>query len=253
MRLTLMTLAMAAALFAPALAQVTPLKVEGTTNLTPLLTKAATAYEAANPGAQIAVRGTSSGAGIAALHDGSIDVAASDIAVGTPGFVDTTLGVVGFAFVANPAAGVKNLTRAQLIKIFAGQIRNWKQVGGNDCPIAIVSRDIGTGTRLVLEEKVAKTLIPTQVVGNADLVIKAVDSTKGAIGYVASYFVGKRTDLVVTYNGVAPTPDNIRTHAYAFSTDEHLYVQPTGKPAARAFVDYVRANKDLLTSFGIYQ
>ena len=252
MRNSLFGLIVALLLAAPALAQDTTILAQGTTNLTPLLTKAAAAYEAAHPGAHIAVKGTSSGAGIASLKSGDIDVAASDVAVSDPSFVDTTIGVVGFAFVANADAGVKNLTRDQLIGIFAGKIKNWSQVGGKDLPITIISRDIGTGTRLVLEQKVAKTLIDTKIVGNADEVIKAVESTTGALGYVATYFVGTHTDLVVTYNGIEPSVENIRNHTYGFSTDEHLYVRTDAKAEARDFVSAVAANKELLASEGIY-
>lgn len=253
MRNIVFSLALASSLVATAAAQTTPLHVEGTTNLTPLLTKAAASYEAANSGAQIVVKGTSSGAGIAALEGGSIDVAASDVAVSNDPLKDTVLGVVGFAFVANKDAGIKNLSRAQLIDIFDGKVKNWKAVGGNDEPITIISRDIGTGTRLVLEQKVAKTLIETKVVGNANQVIKAVDSTPGALGYVATYFVGDRNDLVISYNGVEPTQENIRNHTYAFSTDEHLFVKANATPEAKAFVAYVAGNTALLESFGIYR
>jgi phosphate transport system substrate-binding protein len=236
----------------PAAAQ-SPLRVEGTTNLTPLLTKAAAEYETEHSGTQIIVKGTSSGAGIASLKSGTIDIAASDIAVDDDSLSGTTLGVVGFAFVANKDAGIKNLTRQQLIGIFAGKIQNWKAVGGNDLPIVIISREIGTGTRLVLEQKVAKTLIDTKVVGNANEVIHAVDSTSGALGYVATYFVGDHTDLVVSYNGITPTPETIRDHSYAFSTDEHLYVQTKGSDEAKNFAAYVAGNKTLLESYGIYR
>jgi phosphate transport system substrate-binding protein len=228
------------------------LRVQGTTNLTPLLAKAAASYTASNAGASIAVKGTSSGAGIAALRTASIDVAASDVAIDDPSFSGTSLGRVGFAFVANAADGISNLTRAQVQAIFSGRITNWKALGGADLPIVIISRDIGTGTRLVLEERVAKTLIPTRVVQNADQVMDAVAGTRGAIGYVASYFVGSRTSMVVTYEGVAPSPQAIRSKTYAFSTEEHLYVRKDASAAARAFVAYVANNTPLLRSFGIY-
>jgi phosphate transport system substrate-binding protein len=251
MRKGLLSFALVLSCIATATAQ-SPIHVEGTTNLTPLLAKAATAYQASHVDAQIEVKGTSSGAGIAALKSGTIDVAASDVTVNDDSLTGTTLGVVGFAFVANTDARVKNLTRQQLIGIFAGKIKNWKAVGGSDEAISIISRDIGTGTRLVLEQKVAKTLIDTRVVGNANEVIEAVQSTPGALGYVATYFVGSHTDLVVSYNGVTPTPETIRDHTYGFSTDEHLYVKANGSDTAKAFVAYVAADTALLQWYGIY-
>ena len=75
--------------------------VAGTTNLAPLLMKAAADYEASHPGVTISVSSTSSGAGIASLRNHEIDIAMSDVAVDEDSFSDTVLGTVGFAFVAN--------------------------------------------------------------------------------------------------------------------------------------------------------
>ena len=56
----------------------------------------------------------------------------------------------------------------------------------------------------------------------------------------------------MTYNGVAPTPENIRNHTYTFSTDEHLYVRKDGTAAARAFVTFVNSQRAILEASGIY-
>lgn len=247
----LSALLIAAALILPAGAAQT-INVSGTTNLAPLVAKAAAAYQSAHGGAAIAVKGNSSGAGIAALKDHTVDVAMSDVAVNDVDFADTVLGVVGFAFVANPDTGVKNLTREQLIDIFAGKVTNWKAVGGNDRAIVLIGRQIGTGTRFVFEDKVAKTLIPITIEDNATEVVDAVAKTPGSLGYLASGFLTGHEDLVVTYEGVAPTPANIRNHAYAFSTDEHLYTLKTASPEVSTFVQYVKNDAALLKANGVF-
>ena len=58
--------------------------------------------------------------------------------------------------------------------------------------------------------------------------------------------------LLLTYNGVAPTPENIRNHTYGFSTDEHLYMRKDAPCAARDFVTFVNSQRETLASFGIY-
>jgi hypothetical protein len=58
--------------------------------------------------------------------------------------------------------------------------------------------------------------------------------------------------MVVTYEGVAPTPDNIRNHLYAFSTDEHLYTLKTASPGVSAFVQYVKGDLSLLKDNGVF-
>jgi phosphate transport system substrate-binding protein len=228
------------------------INVGGTTNLAPVVNKAATEYQGIHPGLTITVKGNSSGAGIAALKDHSVDIAMSDVAVNDADFADTVLGVVGFAFVANPDVGVKNLTREELVEIFAGKITNWKAVGGNDRKIVLIGRQIGTGTRFVFEDKVAKTLIPITIEDNATAVVDAVSKTSGALGYLASGFLDGHQSMVVTYEGVAPTPDNIRNHLYAFSTDEHLYTLKTASPGVSAFVQYVKGDLSLLKDNGVF-
>ncbi len=230
----------------------TDISVGGTTNLAPLLIKLAADYESSHPGVTISVSSTSSGAGIASLKGHDLDIAMSDVAVDDDTFNDNVLGTVGFAFVANSDCGVKNLTREQLSGIFSGQITNWKQVGGNDRKIVLIGREIGTGTRFVFEDKVAKTTIPIRIEANAPAVLKAVSQTSGALGYLASGFLDGHQDLVVTYQGVAPTQVNIRANAYRFSTSEHLYTHKNPRPEVSAFIQYVKNSTNQLVAAGIY-
>ncbi|HUN28540.1 MAG TPA: substrate-binding domain-containing protein [Alphaproteobacteria bacterium] len=242
---------LAMSLLLPAVADQS-IKVGGTTNLAPLVAKAATAYQGAHPGVTISVKGTSSGAGIASLKDHQVDVAMSDVAVNDDDLADTVLGVVGFAFVVNPDVGIKNLTRDELTGIFSGKTTNWKQIGGNDRKIVIIGREIGTGTRFVFEDKVAKTLIPIKVAKNAVAVAEQVAATSGALGYIASGFIGDHQNMVVSYNGVEPTPDNIRNHLYSFATDEHLYTWKNADAGITAFVQYVKADTAVLRENGVF-
>ncbi len=233
-------------------AAATALRVQGTLNQAAALQKIATAYQASHPDAAVGVKGTNSGQGIASLRAGTIDVAASDIAVDYPDFVDTTIGVLGVAILAGPHAGVKNITRAQLIGMYSGKITNWKQIGGEDQPVVAFGRAIGTGTRLLFEQKVAKVEIPTQDPVNPVELVHDVATTPGAIGYIATQFIADQPELVLEYDGVAPTPQNIRGHAYAFSTDEHLYTRKDGPAAAREFVTFVTTQRAALAASGIY-
>ena len=176
----------------------------------------------------------------------------SDVAVNDTDLADTVLGVVGFAFVVNPDAGMKNLTRDELTGIFSGKTTNWKQIGGNDRKIVIIGREIGTGTRFVFEDKVAKTLIPIKVAKNAVAVAEEVAAASGAVGYIASGFIGDHQNMVVSYNGVEPTPDNIRNHLYSFATDEHLYMWKNADAGITAFVQYVKNDASVLKENGVF-
>ena len=230
----------------------TTVRVQGTLNAIPALQKIAVAYEAAHPDVSINVTPTNSGLGIAALRSGSTEVAASDISVDSSNFVDTTIGVLGVAIVAGPNSGVKNVTRDQLIAAYGGKTTNWKDLGGTDQAMVLYARAIGTGTRFLFEDKVAKITVPTQDPVNPAETVKDIATTAGALGYIATQFVADRPELVLTYNGVAPTPTNIRNHTYGISTDEHLYVRRDAPAAARDFVTFATTQRAMLAAAGIY-
>jgi len=228
------------------------INVSGTTNLAPLVSTAAAAYEKANPGVTISVKGISSGAGIASLKAKQVDIAMSDVAVSDPDFADTILGVVGFAFVVAPDVGIKNLTQKDAVAIYSGKVTNWKALGGKDEKIVLIGRQIGTGTRFVFEDKVAKTLIPIDTENNATAVINKVLATPGALGYSATGFIDGHQSMVINYEGVAPTEANIRNHTYPFATDEHLYTLKTADAAITAFVQYVKNDTAVLRDNGVF-
>lgn len=227
-------------------------RVGGSTNPSAAVAAAARAFHAANPDVTVTVTGSSSGAGMAALRDGKVDAAMSDVRVSDPAFTDHVLGTLGIAFITGPHCGVRNLTRKQVIAIYSGKITNWKQLGGEDQPIVPFSRPIGTGTRFVFEQYVAKTLTATKEPVKAPDVAGIVAQTPGALAYVGTSFIDPAKDTMLTYEGVAPTPDNIRSHAYTFAADEHLYTRKDATPETRAFAAYVTQDRELLARFGIY-
>jgi phosphate transport system substrate-binding protein len=236
----------------PLLAAVT-LLVQGTLNQGALLKTAAADFQATHPGINVESKATNAGQGIAALRAKSIDIASADIGLSDPDLDDTTLGVLGFAIITGPHTGVKNLSRAQLQGIYSGSITNWKQVGGEDQPIVLFDRGIGTGIRLIFEQKVAKsTTGKSSAPIDPNELVKDVATTPGAIGYIASPFIVKQPELAISYNGVAMTPEAVRSHAYGFSSDEHLYTRKDASAEARAFVEYVKGNTALLNTNGIY-
>ncbi len=235
---------------APAVADTT-IRVGGSTNITPPLSKMAPAYQAAHPGTTLTITGSSSGQGIAELRAGTLDIACSDVAVDDSAFDDTTVGVIGIAFVVGSGAGVKNLTRADVQGIYSGKYTNWKQLRGNDLPIVPFSRPLGAGTRFVFETNVAKTLIDMKEQKDATAVVNAVSETPGGIGYASVNYIGDHQNLVVNYEGVAPTDANIASHVYKFSADEHMYTLKSASPDVKAFVAYAVSQQAIFKAGGI--
>jgi phosphate transport system substrate-binding protein len=227
-------------------------RVGGSSNPAGAVKIAAHTFTNSNAAVDVKVDTTSSGQGIADLKAGTIDVAMSDVEIDDPTFIDHRIGWLGMAIIAGPNTGLKNVTRQQMIGIYSGKITNWKQIGGNDQAIVPMSRPIGTGTRFLFEQLVAKTPIDTQSPAKAGDLVSLVGKTPGAIGYVATNFVDGAAVQTLSYNGVSPTPENVRSHRYTFAADEHLYTSDKSSAASNAFAEYVVHDADLLGKNGIY-
>lgn len=226
--------------------------VGGSTNPAGAVGAAAKAFMDRNPAIDVSLHPVSSGAGIAALKAGTIDVAMSDVAIDDPTFVDHRIGWLGIAIIAGPDTGISAITRTQLIGIYSGKITNWKQLGGRDQRIVPISRPIGTGTRYLFETLVAKTPIETLAPAKVSEMSTVVGNTPGAIGYVATNVVDPARVTVLEYDGVLPTPQNVRSHRYTFAADEHLYTTKTSSAASKAFAEFVVHDSADLAKFGIY-
>jgi len=124
------------------------------------------AYARVRPGVRISVTGGGSGTGIAALLNGTVEIANASRALSAEeregaqaaGFeaVQVTVALDAIAVVVNPANPVDALTVPQLADIFTGRISNWRQVGGEDRPIVILSRESNSGTYVYFLEQVVR-------------------------------------------------------------------------------------------------
>lgn len=130
--------------------------IKGSTTVLPITMKALEAFKSVKPGIDISVEGSGSGNGIKALLDGTCDIANSSREM-KPEEKDKgkasgkKIREIAIAYdmivpVVHPSNKVKNLTKEQLKGIYDGSITNWKQVGGDDMNIVVVSRDSSSGT-----------------------------------------------------------------------------------------------------------
>ncbi|MDP9111781.1 MAG: substrate-binding domain-containing protein, partial [Candidatus Eremiobacteraeota bacterium] len=165
------------------------LKVAGSTALLPLIKQASADYQAAHSDVKISVSGGGSRVGITQAAQGVIDIGDSDIPpAGEPSLVDHHVAVVTFGVVTHPAAGVKNLSLAQIRGIFSGTVKNWKEVGGSDQAITIVNRPRSSGTRAVFVAKLMGGTQPSAAGLTQDssgTVATIVAQTPGAVSYVS--------------------------------------------------------------------
>jgi phosphate transport system substrate-binding protein len=141
-------------------------------------------------------------------------------------------------------AGVRRLSRGQVRDIYAGNITNWKDVGGPDSEIYVIAREEGSGTRdsfneIVLGSRDAETPgVDTVAMGAAE-VKTAISGSDKALGYLGFNYLGGDV-MGIAYNGIMPTYGNIRLDIYELH--RHLYFYTFGAPSegAQQFIDFVR-------------
>lgn len=225
----------------------------GSSALLPLVKDAASKFKAINPDVSITLNGGGSGTGLKQVADGSVNIGNSDVPAESKlkpevakGLVDHKVCVVTMAPVINKdlAVKVKSLTKAQLTDIFTAKVTNWKQVGGPDEPIVLITRPATSGTRALFQEFAlggAKEATNKSLeTDDSGTLLQSVKDNKGAIGYVAlSYLVNNKDVATVAIDGVEPTLDNTYSGKYPVWGYEHMYTKGEATGAVKAFLDFI--------------
>lgn len=226
------------------------LKVAGSTALLPLIKQASADYQAAHPDVKISVSGGGSRVGITQAAQGVIDIGDSDIPpAGEPSLVDHNVAVVTFGVITHPAAGVKNLSLAQIRGIFAGTVKNWKEVGGSDQAITIVNRPRSSGTRAVFIAKLMGGAQPSAgglTQDSSGTVATIVAQTPGAVSYVSSGYIKPGQQTAVSISGVAMNDANVKSGKYPFWSYEHMVTKGEAKGVAADFIAFVTGDRALI-------
>ena len=236
---------------APAAAKAQPVTVSGSSALQPLVNAAKEKYETAHNGESIEVSAGGSKKGLADVSSGAVQIGNSDIVAPAEmaGLVDHKVAVVGFAAMANKGdfnAKIPALSMKDMAKIFQGEVKNWKDLGGTNQPIVIINRAPASGTRSVFGEIVlgGDKFVESQTEDNSGALVAKLKQTKGAISYLALSF--KDDDLLTfalkSADGKAtipPTDENIEAGTYPIVSFEHMYTKGEATGGAKAFLDYV--------------
>ena len=227
----------------------------GSSALLPLVKDAAEKFKANNKDVTITLNAGGSGTGLKQVSDGSVDMGNSDVPAETKldkakaeKLVDHKVCVMTVATIVNKDVGVKNLTRQQLQDIFTAKVTNWKDVGGPDKPIVLVTRPKTSGTRALFKqyaingaEEADNKSLETD---NSGILIQSVAQNPGAIGYVAlPYLINDKSVDVLTIDGVEPTLENTYSGKYAVWGYEHIYTSKEPKAAVKAFLEYIMGDE----------
>mgnify|MGYP000951869359 FL=1 len=230
----------------------------GSSALKPLADDAADSFLNDHPDVSITIDAGGSGEGLKQVSEGTVDIGNSDVAAEdkldadkAKELVDHQVCVVTMAPIVNKdvaEAGVKSLTKEQLISIFTGKTTNWKDVGGPDENIVLVTRPESSGTRATFQkyaldgnEEASNTSMETD---DSGVLLTNVKSTNGAIGYVAlSYLTGDAGVETVAIDDVEPTLENTYSGKYPVWTFEHMYTKGEPNEVTKAFLDYITGDE----------
>lgn len=225
-------------------------QVSGSTTVLPVMQKISESFMKAHPGVTVELSGGGSGNGIKALVDGLTMVAMSsrqikggEVKLAQSKNVnpnEIAVAVDAIVPVVNPENPVKNLSVEQLQKIFTGKIGNWKELGGTDAKIVLVSRDTSSGTYETWESLVMKKqrITPRALLQASNgAVVQIISTNPKAIGYVGIGYLGSKIKAL-QIDGVDASTDTVLTKKWPLARELYLYTngEPVGE--TKKLIDY---------------
>jgi phosphate transport system substrate-binding protein len=225
--------------------------IKGSTTVLPIAQAALEAYMKAHPGVNISLSGGGSGEGIKGLIDRTADIATSsreikakEVELAKSKGVDPvahTVAIDALTPIVHPRNKVNGLTIDQLSQIYQGKIKNWKEVGGDNLQIVIVSRDSSSGTfeswgHLVLNN--AKVSPRAQLQASSGAVVQAVSKNRYAIGYVGIGYLNKSVKAL-TVNSVPASAKTALSKEYPIARPLYMYTDGQPQGVVAGFIKFV--------------
>lgn len=236
-------------MFNPAMAAET-ISVVGSSSVTPLMEIFGETY-AKSHDVVVEVQGPGSSAGIRAAHDGSSDLGMSSRELKSSekasDITEVAIARDGIAVVVHNSNPVKDLSKEQVSQIYKGEITNWKQVGGEDKPIVVATRDTASGTRGAFEDimslkrkvngkKVSAISQRAQVASGNGQLKTMVASNPFSIGYISLSSVDDSVKAL-SIEGHMPSVEAIKAGDYGVQRP-FLVVYKDGRPS-KAALDFL--------------
>ncbi|MBU0630590.1 MAG: phosphate ABC transporter substrate-binding protein [Candidatus Margulisbacteria bacterium] len=239
------------------------LQIKGSDTMVNLGQAWAEEFMKVNPGLSVAVTGGGSGVGIASLINGTTDIAETsrdmepkEIALAKKrGVQPNEIRVAndGITIIVNPANQVNRLNVKQLSDIYSGKIKNWKEVGGKDENIVVLSRDRNSGTHVFFSEHVVKMGDPKNtnefapsvlMMPSNQAIVEEVVANRSAIGYIGLGYLSSREKALAVSAGsgtsyVMPSIKTVTSKEYPIARSLQFYTNGDPVGEVKSFVDFV--------------
>jgi phosphate transport system substrate-binding protein len=250
------------------------IQVKGSDTMVNLAQAWAEKYMEKNPGEFVAVTGGGSGTGFSSLISGTCDIANAsrtikdkEISLAKQKGINPNeikVGLDGIAVVVNPKNPVSKLTESQLADIFTGKISNWKDVGGPDEKIVILSREVNSGTHVYFKEHILRKENPQSteeyatsalMLPSSQAIADEVANNPAAIGYYGmGYISPKQKTIAVAKDDkseyVVPSIENVMSNKYPISRPLFIYTNGEPKGSVEKFVNFMlsKEGQDIVKS-----
>lgn len=222
------------------------ISISGSTSVGPLAEKIADKYMNKNH-VKIEINQIGSSAGITNAINGVSEIGMSSRDLEeeekASGLKETIIAYDGIVVVTHPTNQVQNLTLEQVKQIFTGEVTNWKELGGEDLEIVVVSREDGSGSRDAFQEIVGYTsgeLVRSALIASGNGNIKTTVATnKHAVGFISFEYIDSSISTL-NINGVEATAENVLQKKYSLSRP-FLFVHKEDHltDAGQQFIDYI--------------
>jgi phosphate transport system substrate-binding protein len=229
----------------------------------------AEAWTKMRPEVSIAVTGGGSGTGIAALANGTCDIAQCSRAMKDKERADIekatgkkpmehSVAIDALVVAVNPKNPVASLTFEQLSDIFTGKVTNWKDVGGSDAKIVVVSRDKSSGTHVYFLEHVLRKgndkgpeeyATSALMLASSQAIVTEVESNEGAIGYYGLGYLDAKKNKALSVakktgeKPVLPSAEAALDGSYPIARPLYFYTLGEPAGAVKGFVDFVLSDE----------
>jgi len=232
--------------------------VAGSTTVLPLAEVCAETFNEEQSDYKVSVTGGGSGVGIKNIGEGisnigmaSREVTSDEISQFGDKFQEFLVGYDGIVIAVSKQiydAGVTELSKDQVQKIYKGEINNWEDLGGPDELILVIAREQGSGTRDTFNEdimgnKAAETPGVNTVAGSNAEIKTAITNSDNAIGYLGFSYVQDGAAGVITLDGVLPTEETIKDGSYELNRKLYFYTFGEPTSGAQAFIDFVTSSQ----------
>lgn len=225
----------------------TSVTIAGSTAFQPFAEKLAEQYMETNNNVNITVQGGGSAMGIQSANSGASQIGMADLVVLPDEAKSLTATVVardGIAVVVNPKNNVTDLTTDQVRDIFNGKITNWKDVGGADAPITVVSREAGSGTRSSFEQIITSVNLKKDALiqDSNGTIRETVANDANSIGYLSHGLLNDKIKAV-KIDGQEASKESIVGGNYKLVRPIYLLTKGNPQGEVKNFIDYILSSE----------